>query len=96
MCVDLASLDNGHRSLMWEKGGNGDPAHMDEEVMHLCVPVSDQRAGQKHRMEIDILVRGSLERASRLATLLARLAEENGNRLDSLPHRGETHPCVDP
>ena len=78
VCIDLASLDNGHRSLMWEKIGNGDTAHMDQEVMHLCIPVSDHRAGQKHRVEIDILTRGSLEGASRRATLLARLAEEQG------------------
>ena len=88
VCLELATRDNGGRTLMWQRPSNGEPQPGVADLVHMEVPVKDRREAKVHRIEIDVLTRGSLQSASHRAALFARLAEEHG--LDSLPQEAES------
>ncbi len=90
--LNLATADDSHHDVIWEKGREENIEKKDGEVMHLCILVSGLKEKRRHKMEIDMLTEGSLEGAGRRATLLVRLAEEQG--LDSLLSKGETNNAI--
>jgi hypothetical protein len=83
MSLEMASRENGPRSLTWHKEHRGDWVEDAQDTLEVKVPLRDRRQGQIHEILIQIPANGSLESAGHRATLFARLADEHG--LDSLP-----------
>jgi len=87
VCLEMGTQDNGSRTLTWQRPDIAGREPGLADLVHVGVPLRENGDGKVHRIEVEVLTRGSLQSAGHRAALFARLAEEHG--LDSLPPSGD-------
>lgn len=77
LSLELASKEGEGKTWQWENVLNSDDDENIENILQMQVPIKDRNNGHVHKIEIQVLTKGSLESAGRRALLFTRLADEN-------------------
>lgn len=82
LSVQLSDRNDKPNILKWQNGYNYEVDKNLENILVLRTPIKGTKIDQVHKIDLHVILNGSLESAGRRATLFTRLVDEHG--LDSL------------